>query len=78
MKSVTPAQQPDMGGDDQNAQMMASMQKNMSFIFPIMTVFIAMQLPAALGLYWVATTMFGIVQQYMFKKYLNVASSVAM
>ena len=78
MKSATPTQQPSMGADDQSAQMMASMQKNMSFIFPIMTVFIAMQLPAALGLYWVATTIFGIVQQYIFKKYLNVASPVAM
>lgn len=78
MKSVTPAQQPSMNADDQSAQMMASMQKNMSFIFPIMTVFIALQLPAALALYWVATTIFGIVQQYMFKKHLNVASTVAM
>jgi YidC/Oxa1 family membrane protein insertase len=78
MKSVTPPQPVDTGSDDQSAQMMASMQKNMAFIFPIMTVFIAIQLPAALALYWVATTMFGIVQQYVFKKYLNVASSVAM
>jgi len=78
MKSVSPAQAPPPSGDDQSAQMMASMQKNMAFIFPVMTVFIAMQLPAALGLYWVATTIFGIVQQYIFKKYLNVASSVAM
>ena len=78
MKSVTPQQQPSVGADDQSAQMMASMQKNMAFIFPIMTVFIAMQLPAALALYWVATTMFGIVQQYIFKKHLNIASPVAM
>lgn len=78
MKSVTPAQPLSQSDDDQSAQMMASMQKNMAFIFPIMTVFIAMQLPAALALYWVATTMFGIVQQYMFKKHLNIASPVAM
>jgi YidC/Oxa1 family membrane protein insertase len=78
MKSVSPAQQASLSADDQSAQMMASMKKNMSFIFPIMTVFIAMQLPAALALYWVATTIFGIVQQYVFKKYLNIASSVAM
>ena len=78
MKSITPPQPPAANDDDQSAQMMASMQKNMAFIFPIMTVFIAMRLPAALALYWVATTIFGIVQQYVFKKYLNVASSVAM
>lgn len=79
MKKVTPAQQPvNAGGDDQSAQMMASMQKNMSFIFPVMTVFIAMQLPAALALYWVATTIFGIVQQYVFKNKLKVESPAAM
>jgi len=63
--------------NDQTAQMMASMQKNMAYIFPVMTVFIALQLPAALALYWVASTIFGIVQQYLFKKYLNVSSGVA-
>jgi len=77
MKMVTPAKPNISTGDDQSAQMMASMQKNMSFIFPVMTVFIALQLPAALALYWVATTIFGIVQQYIFKKYLNVSSTVA-
>lgn len=62
---------------DQSAQMMASMQKNMTYIFPVMTVFISMQLPAALALYWVASTIFGIVQQYTFKHYLKISSGVA-
>lgn len=65
--SAAPAAQ-----DDQAAQMMAAMQKNMLYIFPAMTVLIAAQLPAALGLYWVASTLFGIGQHYFFKKYLNV------
>jgi YidC/Oxa1 family membrane protein insertase len=64
-------------GNDQSAQMMASMQKNMAYIFPAMTVFVSLQLPAALALYWVASTLFGIVQQYLFKKYLKVESNVA-
>jgi YidC/Oxa1 family membrane protein insertase len=63
--------------NEQSAQMMASMQKNMAYIFPVMTVFIAMQLPAALALYWVASTIFGIIQQRLFKKYLNISSGVA-
>lgn len=35
----------------------------MMYFFPIITVFIAMSLPAALALYWVATTFFTILQQ---------------
>ena len=79
MRQATPAAGKDQVslGSDQSAQMMAGMQKNMAYIFPAMTVFIALQLPAALSLYWVASTVFGIVQQYLFKKYLNVASNVA-
>ena len=37
--------------------------KQMTYFFPIVTVFIAMSLPAALALYWVATTFFTVVQQ---------------
>jgi YidC/Oxa1 family membrane protein insertase len=77
MRLATPAA-PQLSGDsEQSAQMMVSMQKNMAYIFPAMTVFVSLQLPAALALYWVASTLFGIVQQYLFKMYLNVASSVA-
>ena len=35
----------------------------MMYFFPIITVFIAMSLPAALALYWVATTFFMVLQQ---------------
>lgn len=45
---------------DQQQKMMQSMQ----YYFPLLTVFIAWSLPAGLGLYWVTTTLFGIVQQY--------------
>ena len=45
---------------DQQQKMMQSMQ----YYFPLITVFIAWSLPAGLGLYWVTTTLFGIVQQY--------------
>ena len=78
MKAVSPATPTASPNDDESAAMMASMQKNMAYIFPVMTVFISMKLPAALALYWVATTVFGIVQQYIFKKRLNITSSVAM
>ncbi|MFH0852074.1 MAG: YidC/Oxa1 family membrane protein insertase [bacterium] len=40
------------------------MNKQMLYIFPALTVFIAASLPAGLSIYWVAMTIFGIVQQY--------------
>ena len=75
MRATTAAATSASSSDDQTAEMMASMQKNMLYIFPVMTVFISMQLPAALALYWVASTIFGIAQQYYFKRYLNVVTT---
>ena len=37
--------------------------RQMTIIFPIMTIFIAAGFPAGLSIYWVATTLFGIGQQ---------------
>lgn len=45
---------------DQQQKMMQTMQ----YYFPLITVFIAQSLPSGLALYWVTTTVFGIVQQY--------------
>jgi YidC/Oxa1 family membrane protein insertase len=45
------------------------MQKQMLYLFPVFTVFILWGLPSAIGLYWIATTIFSIIQQYLvFKK----------
>lgn len=45
------------------------MQKQMLYFFPVFTVFILWGLPSAIGLYWVVTTIFSIIQQYLvFKK----------
>jgi len=43
----------------------AKMMQSMAYYFPLITVFIAWGLPAGLSLYWVATTLFQIVQQYV-------------
>lgn len=53
-----PAQQP----KDLDPQ--ARMMQSMVYYFPIITVVIAAGLPAGLAVYWVATTLFQIVQQY--------------
>jgi len=41
----------------------AAMNKSMIYMFPLMTVFFAVSVPAGLTLYWVAGTLFSIVQQ---------------
>ncbi len=47
------------------AEMAATMQQQMLFIMPVMTAFLALRFPSGLGLYWIATTVFSIVQQYV-------------
>jgi len=44
------------------------MQKQMAYVLPFLTVIILFRLPSALGLYWVASSVFSIVQQYILIK----------
>ena len=44
------------------------MQKQMLYFFPLFTVFILWGLPAAIGLYWIVTALFSILQQYFILK----------
>ncbi|MDA1079629.1 MAG: YidC/Oxa1 family membrane protein insertase [bacterium] len=46
------------------ADMAQTMQKQMVFMLPLFTAFIALSFPSGLSLYWVITTVFSIVQQY--------------
>lgn len=41
------------------------MQKQMVYFFPFITVIILLRLPSALGLYWIASGIFSIAQQYI-------------
>lgn len=50
--------------ENNTADMAATMQKQMLFMLPLMTGFIAIKLPSGLGLYWVASTLFSIFQQF--------------
>ncbi len=55
------------GAKDEN--MMAVMNKQMTYMMPIFTVFIAWSFPAGLGLYWLVTTILtGLQQMFLFKK----------
>lgn len=49
------------GAKDENV--MAMMNKNMTFIMPIITLVIGMSLPGGLTLYWLVTTVVTIIQQ---------------
>jgi YidC/Oxa1 family membrane protein insertase len=71
MKWLAPQQPATSGANEDAAAMTASMQKNMMYIFPVMMVFISMQIPAALSLYFVVTTLFGIGQQYALKRIMR-------
>ncbi len=42
-----------------------NMATQMTYLFPILTVVIAVRLPAALPVYWSTTTLFAIIQQYL-------------
>jgi YidC/Oxa1 family membrane protein insertase len=44
---------------------MAMMTKQMQYLFPFMTYFIALSLPAGLALYWITTTVVSLVQQVL-------------
>lgn len=46
----------------------SQMQKQMQYFFPFFTILILLKLPLAIGLYWLATTLFTIIQQYFIFK----------
>ena len=73
--SPSPAASPQAMGNEDSAKMMASMQKNMAYIFPAMTIFISLQLPSALALYWVVSILFAVIQQYILKKTMHLSSN---
>jgi YidC/Oxa1 family membrane protein insertase len=52
-------------GSDQMAKFSGMMQKQMSYFLPFFMVFILLRLPAAIGLYWLVTSLFSIGQQYL-------------
>lgn len=60
---LTPKTQP-----GKTQEMSAMVSKQMLYLMPIFTVFIAGSLPAALPLYWIVTTAFSVVQQWVVLK----------
>lgn len=69
-KMIVPRQQKLGGGQssekgNQMTQLSQVMQKQTLYFFPLFTVFILWRLPAAIGLYWIVTVLFSIIQQYL-------------
>lgn len=51
--------------EEDKMEMAQSMQQQMLYLMPAMTVIIALKFPSGLALYWVVTTLFSLVQQYL-------------
>ena len=64
---VTQLKQPKNNGQDQAAQMTSSM----NLMMPIMTGFFTLTLPAGMGLYWIASNVFQILQHIALDKILE-------
>lgn len=63
MMAGQPSQDPDAPG--------AGMMKQMNVMMPLMSVFFCFTFPAAIGIYWVASSVFQIIQQMIVNAYLN-------
>ena len=59
--------QPQQDENSTSAQMM----KQMNVMMPMMSVFFCFTFPAAIGIYWVASSVFQIIQQLIVNAYLN-------
>ncbi|MBZ9578254.1 membrane protein insertase YidC [Patescibacteria group bacterium] len=67
-KMITPKVQ-EIKMEDRIGQFSKILQKQTLYVFPIFTFFILLKLPSAIGLYWIVTTTFSIIQQYfIFRK----------
>ena len=54
--------------NDKSSEFARTIQKQMVYFFPFLTVIILMGLPSALGLYWVVGSLFLITEQYIVSK----------
>lgn len=65
-KMMVARQQPKKVPGAQDEQMLAGMNKSMVYMMPAITLFIGIQLPGGLALYWLAMTLLTILQQHIF------------
>lgn len=69
-KMLTPQMKLNANGQNKSGDFSQIMQKQMLYFLPVFTVIILLNLPSALGLYWIVGGIFSIIQQYfIFKKH---------
>ena len=71
-KMIMPKEQSKQVEEDPKMRMANTMQKQMVFIAPVMTLVVLIPLPSIIALYWSATTIFSIFQQWIIKKTIKV------
>jgi YidC/Oxa1 family membrane protein insertase len=72
MKMISPSAKKTKNLSQKTNDFSVLMQKQMLYFFPVLTVFILWNLPAALSVYWLTTALFSIFQQgLIFKKKQN-------
>ncbi|NTV30656.1 membrane protein insertase YidC [candidate division WWE3 bacterium] len=74
MAQPAPAQ-PDKKKVDDTEQMMVAMQTQMKFIFPVLSGIITASLPSGVGLYWLTSTLFAIIQHEVIERIYKHGSS---
>jgi len=68
MKRTVAMPQPGVSGKAADTQ--KSMSKQMAYLLPVFTIFIAWKFPAGLAFYWVVSTLLGLIQDYyLYNKY---------
>ena len=58
----------DSGDKGKKSDFSVILQKQMTYIFPVVTIIILLQLPSALSLYWTVSGIFSVIQQYIILK----------
>ncbi len=61
--------QPQSGADENNA--MAQSMKSMNTVMPLMSVFFCFTFASGIGIYWIASSVFQIIQQVLINRHLN-------
>ena len=68
-KMLTPKVDKNADDKGKKGSISSAMQKQMTYFMPVFTVIILIGLPSALGLYWIISSLFSIIQQHLvFKK----------
>lgn len=67
-KMLLPKKEKNMSVQGKNSDMAQAMQTQMTYFMPIFTIMILFSLPSALGLYWIVSGIFSIIQQKIILK----------